>query len=403
MAVIWVIILFIATLAASGAWYVANGDIARFSAEAVAAKTELQEFEGRFDALAASYQELSNLVGYRDTNVVTSKSDVVAIQTEIDGIKAALGSAAGGADTKLTLATAVSALRAAQQSAAQAVAATRADHEREVAARQAAESSANSVQTNFQSQLTALNTQLRDERQRADNQSAADSRRFDELVASQQSADAAARQAQQALASFEVQARRESSTAAATIKALALRREPVEPDGADGAILAVASQGDVAFIDIGGRHGLRRGTRFDVLRPGKGGELQPRGTVEVREVESDMAMVGLLGAADPFDPILPGDVVRNPHFEKGRTLRFHLLGDFPLSLSKEFATQRLRELGAEVDETLGTTTDVLVLGDKSLADGEFAIELTETDAYKQADRLGMRIIRLADLIAFLRY
>ena len=137
--------------------------------------------------------------------------------------------------------------------------------------------------------------------------------------------------------------------------------------------------------------------------PRKGGVLHPRGTVEVREVQSDMAMVGLLGEPDPFDPILPGDVIRNPHFEKGRVLRFHLLGDYPLTLSKDFVTARLLELGAHVDETLDTGTDVVVLGEKSLAEGEFAQELTETEEYKLADKLGMRIIRLDDLAGFLRY
>jgi len=44
-----------------------------------------------------------------------------------------------------------------------------------------------------------------------------------------------------------------------------------------------------------------------------------------------------------------------------------------------------------------------VLGEKSLAEGEGAPELTESDEYKLADRLGMRIIRLAELADFLKY
>jgi hypothetical protein len=165
----------------------------------------------------------------------------------------------------------------------------------------------------------------------------------------------------------------------------------------------VGGGGSIAYIDIGGRTGLKRGTRFEVLRPGKAGTYTLRGTVEVREVESDMAMVGLLEKPDPFDPMLPGDALRNPHFEAGRVVHFYLLGDFPLTVSKEFVAARLAELGAAVDETLGTGTDVLVVGEKSLAEGEFAQELTETDEYKLADKLGMRIVRLDSLSDYLRY
>ena len=56
-----------------------------------------------------------------------------------------------------------------------------------------------------------------------------------------------------------------------------------------------------------------------------------------------------------------------------------------------------------VDEDLTTTTDVLVLGEKNLAEGEFAQELTDTDEFKMADKLGMKIVRLDDLAGFLRY
>jgi hypothetical protein len=334
--------------------------------------------------------------------VTGAKSDVVAIQADLAAVQSALGNAdgAGGGDT---LAQAVATLRTALSGCQQQLASTQADFQGAIAARQAAETNVNSVESNYQGQLAALNQQLRDEQQRADNQSQTDSARFDELVSAQQSADAAAREAQQALADLELQARRNLATADATIKALEVKRAPEAPEALDGKVLSVGGGGTVAFIDIGGRSGLKRGTRFEVLRPGKAGTYTPRGTVEVREVESDMAMVGLIGEPDAYDPMLPGDAVRNPHFEAGRTVHFYLLGDFPLTMSKEFVAARLSELGAAVDDKLDTGTDVLVLGEKSLAEGEFAQELTGTDDYKLADQLGLRIVRLAALADYLRY
>ena len=83
-------------------------------------------------------------------------------------------------------------------------------------------------------------------------------------------------------------------------------------------------------------------------------------------------------------------------------MHHYLLGDFPITMSKDFVSARLTELGAAVDDTLSTQTDVLVLGDRPLGEAD-AKDLTETDEYKLADKLGMRIIRLTELAEFLRY
>lgn len=398
----WVIVIVVAWLASLGLWYSSASGLEQAFEETRNVRAELAETEQRLDEQLAALESISLVVGYRDAAVVTSRSDPAAIQADVEAVRQQLGSVLGGADAKPTVQQALSALRSALQSAQSAAAQANTDLQAEVAKRRAAEEAVSSSVTDLRRQLDQVNQQLADERQRADNQSGQDSRRFDELVAAQQASDAAAREAQQALAEFEVNARREKSALEAQVKALAVRREGVEPEATDGSILSVGSTGAVAYIDLGARHGLRRGTRFEVLRPGKSGELHPMGTVEVREVEDDMALVGLLGEPDAFDPILAGDRLRNPHFEPNEVLHFFLLGDFPLTLSKEQATARLTELGAAVDETLSTATDVVVLGEKSLAEGEFAQELTETDEYKLAEKLGMRVIRVAELASFLK-
>jgi hypothetical protein len=399
----WVIVLVVAWLATLGLWFASASELTQRVDERVAAEAERDEAEARLEAQLVRLEELSALVGYRDTATAGLGTDSAAMQAEIDGVKQQLGSVLGSAETKVTLQQAVGALRSALQTSQAALVTAQTDLEAEVAKRRTAETNVNTATEGLSTQLDQLNQQLADERQRADNQSQADARRFDELVAAQQASDSAARDAQQALAEFEVRARRDTSTLEAQIKSLAVRREGAEPEALDGSILSVGKSGAVAYIDVGAHQGLRRGTRFEVLRRGKSGDLSPMGTVEVRDVEDDMALVGLTAEPDAFDPILPGDSLRNPHFEANKTLHFFLLGDFPLTMSKEQATARLRELGAEVDETMDTGTDVLVLGDKSLAEGEFAQELTDTDEYKLADKLGMRIIRLAELADFLKY
>jgi len=398
-----VIILVVALLGTLGLWYATASSLSGLQADAEVAKAEKAKLDGRLTDQAKQMSELGGLVGYRDETQLGAQPDPVAMQSDIDGAKAQLKESLGGADTKVTLQQTISALRSALTSSQASSAQAKSDLDAEVAKRKAAEQAVSDATASMKTELDTLNQQLADERQRADNQAQQDQRRFDELVAQQQTSDETARTAQQSLAQAETKSRREIAALEGRIKAMAVRRESSEPEAIDGTVLSVGNTGAVAYIDIGARSGLRRGTRFEVLRPGKSGDLTPKGTVEVRDVEDDMSLVGLTSEPDAFDPILPGDKLRNPHFEANKSLHFFLLGDFPLTMSKEQATARLKELGASVDEKLSADTDVLVLGEKPLAEGENAPELTESDDYKTADKLGMRIIRLAELQDFLRY
>ena len=116
-----------------------------------------------------------------------------------------------------------------------------------------------------------------------------------------------------------------------------------EPDLPDGRILSTSSRSDLAYIDIGKKDGLRRGTKFEVFRFGKGGVLIPKGWVEVRDVENETAKCGILTISDPLAPIVKGDVVVNPHFARNMEKTFVFLGEFPTSLSKGFVEDRLTD------------------------------------------------------------
>jgi hypothetical protein len=401
VATLWLVVAVILWVATLGLWYMGTRALGAAEAAVETQKTASAEVEAQATADKEAFDALSAVVGYRPSP--EARSDPGAIQIELDGIKQDLGDAVPP-DAKLTLGDAVAALRTALAGAKQSADSTQTDLDGEIGQRQAAETTANEVESSFSDQVTQLNQQLTDANQRADNQSAADLKRFDELMAAQQESDALARTAQQTLAEVQLQSRRDLSRVEAQLKAIAIRREPKAPDMPDGQILTVGSGGSIAFIDIGRRSGLRPGTRFEVLTSAGNGELVKSGTmVEVRELQDDnIAMVGVIGDFNPLNPMLPGDAVRNPHFDRTRVMHHYLLGEFPLTMSKEFVAARLSELGAAVDETLGTQTDVLVLGERPLGEAD-AKDLTATDEYKLADKLGMRIIRLTELAEFLRY
>ena len=64
------------------------------------------------------------------------------------------------------------------------------------------------------------------------------------------------------------------------------------------------------------------------------------------------------------------------------------------------AKRVLEAAGARVDDKLSVETDFLVLGVKEAPDPP---ELTESEAYKQAQAWGIEIIRARDLDPFLTY
>ncbi len=401
-AMVWAIVFAILFLASGFVAYALSSDIARANDAEVAAKAALQaEKDARTSDLEAKL-EISRATGFRDDANDFSDTSVEAINTFIASAKTELGPALGGPDTKVTLDKAAAELlkrvRTLKTALAQAEADVKAANDRAGLS----SSSVNDTEARYKQEVADLTQQLQDEQDRAAAQAQADQDRIDELLAKNSAEEDRRRVAEDERDSQAVAAAKSKATDAALLSSLGAKVAVVEPEAIDGKVLEVSGNGSMAFLDIGGRDGLKRGTRFELLRRGLDGKLTARGFLTVETVESDLAMASLDGDVNVFDPMLPGDLVRNPHFDRGENKRYFLLGEFPLTTSREFIGQRLDDLGASVDDTLSVGTDVLVLGSKNLSD-EFAPELTETEEYAFATKVGMRIMRLADLKPFLRY
>lgn len=399
----WLISILVLWGGTLGLLYVTNADIASADAARDAAVADKEELDGKLDEQITARRETTGVVGYNDTSVLGSYSATNAIQVDLDAAKAVCGPALGGDDTKVTLEAAMQALMAKVSNLNNQVASLQNQVKAAEDARDAANDRVAQVERTLNQQIDSLQQDLADEQDRAQSQADSYERRLADLTDQQSAADATARDLQRTLDDVQAEATRAAATAEQQLRAVAMRRAPMAPEKPDGEILQVADSGQVAWIDLGRVHGLHSGTRFEVLRRGAKGELTRRGEVVVQEVEGDMAQVSVVGETDVFDPILPGDLVRSPFFHKDQELHYFLLGEFPLSANKELVTARLEALGGKVDSALGTGTDVLVLGEKNLAEGEFAVELEQTDEYQQAERLGLRIVRLDTLKEFLAY
>src|SRR5262249_23673530 len=133
-------------------------------------------------------------------------------------------------------------------------------------------------------------------------------------------------------------------------------------DVPDGKVIDASKTSGLAWIDVGARHGLVRGTRFQVFDLGRGGERRPKGWVEVRELRDSTALCGITEVKDPMDPIVAGDLISNPYFDRDKKPVFVFLGDLPGRYSKEEVTRMLRAKGAQVEDQVTAMTDFLVVG-----------------------------------------
>ncbi|GEM_PF-1779110 len=397
----WLVSIMILWLGTLALLYVTDADIANIQADADKDRAALVAMEALRDEQYEMHKALSDVVGYSDPANLASRTNAAALAVDIDAAKVSVGAALGDVDSQVTVDQTLKALLSALQASRTAEQAARSAVSSAEAARDAATQLTRDNESAFNDQIAQLRSDLADEQQRGITQANNYDRRIQDLTDQQQAADDSARSLQTTLDVAQADAAREQADAAALLGAIAAHRAPIAPEAADGSVQAVSGDGALVWLDISSQDGLAVGTRFEVLRPGPNGALVSKGEVEVRSVDGNGSTAGLLGKAVLLDPVLPGDVVRSPVFSARRVLHYHLLGEFPISLSKEFIQARLAEHGGVVDGSISETTDVLVLGQKNLSEGEFAVELEDTDEYRKADKWGMRIVRLADLASFL--
>ncbi len=174
-----------------------------------------------------------------------------------------------------------------------------------------------------------------------------------------------------------------------------------EHDVPDGAIIDASASIGLAWINAGTRQGLMRGTKFLVYDLGKGGEKRPKGWIEVREVRSDSAVCGITSMKDSLDPIVAGDLIANPYFDRDKQPVFVFLGDLPGRYSKDEVTRMLQAKGARVDDQVSAMTDFLVIGQSPKS--ETPVILEDSPTFKLAEEYGIQMMAASDLQKYIEY
>lgn len=167
------------------------------------------------------------------------------------------------------------------------------------------------------------------------------------------------------------------------------RREPV-----DGRILHVGGDGQYVTIDLGRNDWVGLGMEFQVYDNTDPETRQVKGRVQVREVKSDIATAKIL-EQDELDPILPGMVLVNPAFERGKVVEFVLVPP----LQERDLERLLRRYRCRVAEEVTSDTDYVILGEGSRADE--GLDPLDSEPVRKAESLGVVVMKETTLLRYL--
>ena len=138
----------------------------------------------------------------------------------------------------------------------------------------------------------------------------------------------------------------------------------------DGVIMTAKPGENVVYIDLGSRNGMTLGLEFAVY-DALGGIPEDglaKGRIEVvsiNERSSECRIVEMLST----DPIVSGDIIANPIYDRHRKLAFFVLGEFDLDGDGRYdpdGADRIKALiqnwGGDLVDTLNAQVDFVVLG-----------------------------------------
>jgi hypothetical protein len=218
-----------------------------------------------------------------------------------------------------------------------------------------------------------------------------------------------------------------------------LVEEPAAVDvSRDGVILTVHLSSRQVVTNIGSQHGVRAGMRFEVFQLRRGGRHVRKGFIVVRSAGRETSnciimnkLVNLPRSAasgytaelaeelfSPYDtgpgggfeverlrgspkeivmgmnaedPIVEGDLIRNPLFEPNRQLHFAVKGD-PLhhKYGTEEILKAIRWHGGVIDPEINSQTDILL-------HGKWA-----TEEVRRANQLGVQVMHQSEVFDFIR-
>jgi len=146
------------------------------------------------------------------------------------------------------------------------------------------------------------------------------------------------------------------------------RRVPTET-GVDGRIVNIAELGVVAYADLGKKDGVLLGMTFSVFSPNELGKTlpQPKAHCRIVKIMGDACELRIYELQGD-DPVVIGDVLHNPVYDRQRRMRFMLIGKVDIDGDGVDDSEQLKaliqEFGGRVDTRLTVQTDYVVAGEE---------------------------------------
>jgi hypothetical protein len=171
-----------------------------------------------------------------------------------------------------------------------------------------------------------------------------------------------------------------------------------EPERADGEILDVSEALGLAYIDLGKNNRLYGGMRFAIVS-GHPGDDTIKAYCEVLNVNAEMSEVKVYDIRDRFDPPTKGDVIYNPLYDPTGLRNAVLVGRFSGSYNEKELRALLEGININLQGKLDKTTDYLIVGAELYVDEdgeplEEPMQPSDLPVYKEAEAMGVRIVPL---------
>lgn len=404
---VWMISVGVVALVALAFAFISQGDQKKEVDRANAAEAARVEAEARADALAEKKRDLSTTLGWYDRESADPESDLELAKRALGDLRTTFQDIQ---DTDQDFETVLPKIVAAYNARGTTISTLEArvkSLEGEVASAQKA---VFDIQAAKDQTIAQLRQEIADEKQ---NSAQRQSELEDRVSGVQQQLadrDAQLRALRAEIAEKERAWEQEKQLAQARILNLTNKTKFARGDFAnepDGTILEVSQRTGLAWVDLGAKQRLVNGMRFRI-EGGIPGQMRLKGWGEVTKVEANRAELAITDLTDPYDYVQPGDVVINPIYDPVGSRNAVLAGSFS-DYSHNELVSLLGELGIQVQEEVGPTTDFLIVGGPIFNDPETnepleePIAVEEQAQYKNAVNLQVQIIPLRDVRQFFRF
>jgi hypothetical protein len=166
-----------------------------------------------------------------------------------------------------------------------------------------------------------------------------------------------------------------------------------------GKVLRPDVPNKTAFIDIGSRERVVPGLKFLVGNRGVQGKFEYKAKLEVKKAWMTYCEVAIIEVYDKDKPVVEGDHIVNPLFNKERPIVVAFVGeDRPIRLrySVDEAGRRIKEIGSEVRKEVSLDLDYVIFTEAG------AQKTRESyDPFKKAVFLEIPIADASDIFRFL--